>query len=277
MFKRLAVLMMALMMLAGAQVLAQVDDPQAAIPACTAGEKLDILNRLQASGALDMLQKVTNEAPDLSTLNGSQLVGVLQDANALQVLWHQTILPSLPDCALTYRIDRTFGQWTDETTLTMSLFEAGLALIGNNRTAATQMVTMAQDHTARMATILTDFSTLVNEVVSATPSVEATAAVASSSASPLTFSGNGDKVIGPVTIPRGIYRARVTTAQSIIIEINPISGECGQGTGDYLSTLLFSTNEANGAEAVLTSRGCQTLIAVSLASAPWTLEFEKIG
>lgn len=155
----------AILLLIGAATLAQADG----IATCSASERVQILSTLQASGALASLQKITSEAPDLARLTNAQMAAVLQDANALQVLWHQVLLPALPDCDTTYQVDRSFGQWTDEITLTTGLFEAAFGYLGSDRTTAALMVNMAQEHTLRMAALMTDFSALVNELTQATP------------------------------------------------------------------------------------------------------------
>lgn len=95
----------------------------------------------------------------------------------------------------------------------------------------------------------------------------------------LSFSGDKDTVIGPVDIPAGTYRATATTAGYIIVHISALSGECGAGTRGS-SDRLFSNSEGeatNGAESILISKACNALLEVSNITAPWTLEFEKLG
>lgn len=274
MLKRGAFIFAIVGLLIEATVLAQADDPLAAIPACSSDQQQLILELVSGSGIGDTIGRIGNEARNLSSQTPRQMSTLLSDEDVLQVTWQTLVLPTLPNCSLTYQLDRSLGQFIDELALTTNA--SLLAQVsGNNIDVASVARDIAQAHGGRLSGLQGDFSTLLDSLPNtgaATPE-----AVSTSENSPLSFSGNKDQVLGPITIPNGIYRARVTTAQSIIVEINPISGECGQGTGNYLSTLLFSLNEANGAEAVLTSRGCRTLIAVSLVSAPWTLEFEKVG
>lgn len=97
--------------------------------------------------------------------------------------------------------------------------------------------------------------------------------------SELSFEGDAATVIGPVDIPAGTYRATIKTAGYSIIQISAISGECGAGTS-FLSPSLFILMEgqaATGAEAIVTSNKCSALIELSNITAPWTLEFEKLG
>lgn len=81
-------------------------------------------------------------------------------------------------------------------------------------------------------------------------------------------------VIGPVLFLDGIYRARVTTENFIIVKITTIAGDCGRDG----SIFNESKGEAiDGSEKVFeTAEGCTALIEMSNISAPWTLEFELI-
>lgn len=96
----------------------------------------------------------------------------------------------------------------------------------------------------------------------------------------LSWSGKADKVIGPVTIPEGVYRATATTKGYMIVHVTPIDGECGAGSGSFLSQGLFSASKGeatNGAEAIMTSRECSALLEISNVQSDWSLTLEKLG
>lgn len=278
MFKRLAVLMIVFAALIGAKALAQADDPLAAIPACTADEQQGIVNALVQSGVSDAIHDFGSQGTDIASMTPGQMATVLEAANTVQVTWHWHIRPDLPNCSLVYQIDRTLGQWGDESTIAFALLEAATSYSTRDPALYRRLAGMIEDHTAYMGSGLRDFQTLYQTMTEALPDVVATEAV--SDAQPLSFSGSNDQVIGPVTIPAGTYRATATTAGFIIVHVDALSGECGEGTGRNLSISLFSASRGqavNGAEAVLTSRGCSALLSVSNVQQPWTLEFEKIG
>jgi len=95
---------------------------------------------------------------------------------------------------------------------------------------------------------------------------------------PVTFQGTIGQVFGPLTLPAGMYRARVTTAGYFIAHLQITSGECGEGIY-YLSPGIFSLTrgQGNGAEVVIRSTGCTTFIETSNITDAWTLEITKIG
>lgn len=80
-------------------------------------------------------------------------------------------------------------------------------------------------------------------------------------------------VIGPVTIPEGIYRVTATTAGFLIARLDLLSGECDT-RGSLFSVSRGEANE--GAQAVFNSSGCEVLISVYNVQEAWTLEFEKL-
>jgi len=94
----------------------------------------------------------------------------------------------------------------------------------------------------------------------------------------LVFQGSANMVLGPVTFPAGVYRARVITDGYFIASVNPLEGECGAGTSFFTPGLfILSEGEANaGAEAIFTSLECTALIEVSNVRQSWKLEFERI-
>ena len=95
----------------------------------------------------------------------------------------------------------------------------------------------------------------------------------------LSWSGKAASVIGPVTIPEGVYRAIATTTGFITVKITATDGECGEGDPDYLRPTLFNLSEGaadSGAQAVLTSKECTALIQISNVQTDWALVFEKV-
>ena len=94
----------------------------------------------------------------------------------------------------------------------------------------------------------------------------------------LSFSGSDSKLIGPVTIPAGTYRAKATTTGYIIVDVTAVDGQCGAGSrGTSEGLFSLSSGEADkGAEALFTSKGCTALIELSLIDTDWQLAFERI-
>lgn len=93
----------------------------------------------------------------------------------------------------------------------------------------------------------------------------------------LAFSSEQDgqqPVIGPVTIPEGIYRVTATTEGYLIAKVDVLNGECGDGYGSLFN--VTSGTASNGAQEVFESAGCEALISVSNAQEAWKLEFEKL-
>lgn len=92
---------------------------------------------------------------------------------------------------------------------------------------------------------------------------------------PLVFEGDSQQVIGPVSIPAGLYRAILVTDGYFIAAIEPVDGECA-ATDIFGLFNISSGNATEGAESLLESDGCEALIVTSNVTAHWTLEFEKI-
>lgn len=92
----------------------------------------------------------------------------------------------------------------------------------------------------------------------------------------LAFSSEQDglrPVIGPFTIPAGLYRVTATTAHYMSTKFDVLSGECDA------QTVRFNLSEGqatDGAQQVLESEGCEVLLSVSNTQQPWTFEFEKL-
>ncbi|MBC7815012.1 MAG: hypothetical protein H7175_27890 [Burkholderiales bacterium] len=81
-------------------------------------------------------------------------------------------------------------------------------------------------------------------------------------------------VIGPVNIPTGTYRVTATTTGFIIVQLEPVSGSCEGGLLGLFNMMQGQGND--GAETMLVSENCQTLIQVSNTNEAWTLEFSRI-
>jgi hypothetical protein len=158
--------------------------------------------------------------------------------------------------------------------------------------------TVAQDSAAEgcsadsLTALVAEIQTANGEALTAIESGDLTSAVDALAASDervglmkavcagLVFEGTEGEVIGPIEIPEGIYRATVTTAGFIAAVLTPLEGECGQGSGSFLSAAIANESKGdavNGAESVVTSMGCTVLIEVSNVQEPWTLMFEKIA
>lgn len=89
----------------------------------------------------------------------------------------------------------------------------------------------------------------------------------------LSFKGTDDTVIGPLELPKGIYKVLTTADNYVITSATALEGECGQGTGSYLSESVFLAIDKK-AETIFTSNGCSALIEMKASN--WTLEFQKI-
>ncbi len=93
-------------------------------------------------------------------------------------------------------------------------------------------------------------------------------------------------VIGPVSIPAGLYIATVNTSGFFIAEFEPISGECRTGT--FASNILFNKfgsemqdfgvdiGAGSSEQERFRSQDCRTLIAITNATQNWTLTIEEV-
>lgn len=118
------------------------------------------------------------------------------------------------------------------------------------------------------------------DVAGALREVASAAGVAAAACDGLAFDSEKDgmmPVIGPVTIPEGIYRVTLTTEGYYILGLDVLEGECGQGERFRSSLFLISRGDAtDGAQVVLNSTGCETLLSISNVTDPWVLDFEKL-
>ena len=92
---------------------------------------------------------------------------------------------------------------------------------------------------------------------------------------PLTFSGGANpQVLGPITLPAGIYRARVVTSGFFIATLQITDGgECGTGTS-FLIPSIFNLSRGEGqpsAEALVRSSGCTAYIEIQNVTDSWQL------
>lgn len=111
--------------------------------------------------------------------------------------------------------------------------------------------------------------------------VAITANIMRASCDGLVFKDKKQTVVGPIEIPKGLYKLKLETKSTgyIGVEASSISGECGGGISGS-ETLLFNVGGANfpgEGEIVFQSSGCNLLIQVNIADAPWTLSFERLS
>jgi hypothetical protein len=94
----------------------------------------------------------------------------------------------------------------------------------------------------------------------------------------LSFSSTDDgkqPVLGPITIPEGLWRITVDTTGYFQLSFDVLEGTC---EGDGFSQLLFNEfeGEAINAQTLFTSEGCEVLFTVDNVSEDWELSFEKL-
>jgi len=91
----------------------------------------------------------------------------------------------------------------------------------------------------------------------------------------LAFADSGNKVIGPVTFPSGIYKATAKgNDNGINVIVTATSGECGAGLSYYTSVLFSVTN----GEATFGSKGCSAILEIkSYGEGDWKLTFERLS
>jgi len=89
------------------------------------------------------------------------------------------------------------------------------------------------------------------------------------------FEGRNAKLIGPITLEEGRYRVRVTTPGFFSASLEVLDGTCDAGIMGLFN--LFQGQATDGAEALLTSNGCETLINTQNVTDEWTLTIERLG
>jgi len=97
----------------------------------------------------------------------------------------------------------------------------------------------------------------------------------------LAFTGKGKKALGPFEVPKGTYRAVLTSPSDSYVgaDITVVEGACGSGSVDYMSTLLFNTagGEAkDGTETLFFSTGCKILVQLNIDNSQWDIKFERL-
>ncbi len=98
-------------------------------------------------------------------------------------------------------------------------------------------------------------------------------ALAQAECSALTFDSatyGQEAVIGPVTIPAGVYRLIATAPEIFGVGFTVLSGECDDPFLGYTGG-----EAAEGAQSVFESEGCDVLIETEHADT-WSIVFEKI-
>jgi hypothetical protein len=92
---------------------------------------------------------------------------------------------------------------------------------------------------------------------------------------PLRFEGDNQRVVGPITIPAGIYRVTATTDGFLIAEVETLSGRCH--ADDFFGLInVVAGGASDGVEARFNSEGCSALLTTHNVTAPWSIVFEKI-
>jgi hypothetical protein len=89
----------------------------------------------------------------------------------------------------------------------------------------------------------------------------------------------GDVVVGPLSIPMGIYKVTATTPGFLIINGTVVSGVCENDYSDSVSLFAILTDTAtNGSETLLKIEGedCLVIWEISHADAAYTVTFEKL-
>lgn len=80
-------------------------------------------------------------------------------------------------------------------------------------------------------------------------------------------------VLGPISLPDGIWKATITTKGFVTVKAEAINGDCD----DALLFNLFSDQATDGAQVIIKpSGGCEALISISNTSDPWDLIFEPV-
>ena len=162
--------------------------------------------------------------------------------------------------------------------LAVALMLAVLPVAGQDETE-----TVEGCEAAALADVLAELVEAVREAEDVAGALRAVAVAAGTAAAvcdDLAFSSEEDgllPVIGPVTIPEGIYRVTVTTEGYFILRSDALEGECGDG--QYFTPGIFNLSRGSavdGAQMVFHSAGCETLLSVSNVTDPWVIGFEKL-
>lgn len=128
---------------------------------------------------------------------------------------------------------------------------------------------LAASITDRLAAASGDREALMEELRVITSDIAANDAACSG----LAFQGEDDTVLGPLSIPEGIYTYEATESSFMSVELTILDGDCGEG--NRMSDSIFIGDATAGSQGVFTSAGCELLIAVTSID-PWELAFEKL-
>ncbi len=92
----------------------------------------------------------------------------------------------------------------------------------------------------------------------------------------LDFEGDSSSVVGPVFIPEGVYRVNAAVDDFFIMQVVPLTGECGARFGALFNE---SSSDSPGrvAQALLTSGGCEAVFEISNVDEAFSVTFEKLG
>jgi hypothetical protein len=83
-------------------------------------------------------------------------------------------------------------------------------------------------------------------------------------------------LLGPVVVPTGIYRIRVITEGTFILNQTILSGECETQGRTYVFNASAGQASGEGAQASLISAECIWMLEVSSAREPWELIIEPL-
>jgi hypothetical protein len=97
----------------------------------------------------------------------------------------------------------------------------------------------------------------------------------------LTFTGNNSKLIGPFDLPKGNFKAILTTRARFTGRLSAITGTCmtTRSTNSSGAATLFSvtgSDALNGSEAIIRSEGCHAVIETDGVRAAYKLTIEPL-
>lgn len=93
----------------------------------------------------------------------------------------------------------------------------------------------------------------------------------------LSFEGDGNQVVGPFDLPKGVYRVHGEFAGFAIVTLEQISGDCGLAYGDSSPILNTPTASGGVTEAILRPAACRAALQLSTMGGKWSISFEAIN
>lgn len=81
-------------------------------------------------------------------------------------------------------------------------------------------------------------------------------------------------LLGPFTVDEGLYRVSINTSGFVTLRGTVIDGDCDLPMGNMLFN--ESRGQAQPAEILLESDGCELILEFDNTTNDWTLEFEKL-